>query len=119
MYTARNKPYVGRTVTQLNTRTNKHRSAFYKVLDIHNAGNDINTYEFDDDEDAFSLGIHLVSDHSCLDKPDFNKVYRVFILGNCSPASLEVKEHKYIHQFKTLKPFGLNSANPFSIPLLH
>ena len=70
-------------------------------------------------DDAFSLGIHLVSDHSCLDKSDFNKVFRVFILENCSPASLEVKEHKYIHKFKTLKPFGLNSANPFSIPLLH
>ena len=115
------KKYVGRTVNQLNSRTNQYRSAFYRVISLHNASIDLLSYEFDnDDGDLFSLGLHLAIDHSCFDRSDLNRFYRVFILqNNCNPASLEVIEHKYIHNLKTLKPFGLNSVNPFSIPLLN
>ena len=74
-----------------------------------------------EEDDTLSLGIHLVTDHNCNNKSDFNDYFRVFILENCSPKALEVKEHKHIHNLNTLslKPLGLNTANPFSIPLLH
>ena len=112
------KAYVGRTVSQLNTRTSQHRSSFYKALEVKKNSGTLDSLQ-DVDDDTFSLGIHLISDHGCVDKSDFNKFYRVFILKNCSPASLEVQEHKFIHALKTLKPYGLNNENPFNIPLLN
>ena len=112
-----NKPYVGRTVSRLNIRTNQHRSGYYRVLSLSKLP-DFENHVFEDDDDTYSLGLHLVKDHNCSDKGDFNRLFRVFILENCSPASLEVKEHKYIHKLKSLRPLGLNKANPFNIPLL-
>jgi hypothetical protein len=113
------KPYVGRTVSPFNIRTNQHRSAFYKVLALSNNA-PITDPEFDNDnDDIYSLGIHLINDHNCIDKSDFNKIYRVLILEVCSPNSLEVKEHKWIHRLNSLRPSGINRANPFSIPSLN
>ena len=113
-----NKPYVGRTVTRLNVRTNKHRSAYYKVLSVAKSENpDIDSLEADDD-DTYSLGLHLFKDHNCTEHGDFNRLYRVFIADFCSPSDLEVIEHKYMHKLKSFRPLGLNKANPFNIPLL-
>ena len=59
--------------------------------------------EYDNDkDDIYSLGIHLINDHNCTDKSDFNKIYRVLILEVCSPNSLEVKEHKWIYRLNSL-----------------
>ena len=107
--------YVGRTVRQLNVRVGEHRRGFYKIL------NDLNTILANDllrDSDDYSPAFHLIDDHGLIECSDFNKIYRVFILESCSPKLLELKEHRYIHSLKTLKPFGINSMNPFSIPLL-
>ena len=57
-------------------------------------------------------------DHGCTDQGDFNRNFKLFILNLCSPASLEVSEHKFIHGLKSLRPMGLNTSNPFEIPLL-
>ena len=112
------KPYVGRTVQKLNTRCNGHRAAFYKVLRLSKCANfDSMTFDQDDD-DLYSLGLHLIRDHGCLENSDFNSIYRVFILETCSPASLEVKEHKYIHLLDSLQPNGINKSNPFNLPVL-
>ena len=107
------KKYVGRTVQFLRSRINGHRSKFYSLLNnpdlrFNNSG----------DDDMYSLGIHLIDEHGCNDRGDFNKYYEVFIIMNCSPATLEVNEHKFIQRLKTLKPFGINSVDPFGIPLL-
>ena len=48
-----------------------------------------------------------------------NKYYKVCIIENCSPKLLEVKENKYIHLLKTLRPLGLNTANPFGFSMFH
>ena len=115
------KPYVGRTVNQLNIRTNQHRSAFYKVLEQSKSSSQQSLTKFDckdDDDDIYSLGVHLVNVHGVTEKSDFNDTYRVLILENCSPKSMEVLEHKWIHKLKSLRPQGINRSNPFSIPLL-
>ena len=58
-------------------------------------------------------------DHGLGMHNDFNDTYKTFILENCSPFTLEVKENSYIHLLKSLRPFGLNTINPFGLPVLH
>ena len=86
-----------------------HRSKFYEIID----GRSI-----DITSDEYSLGLHLV-DHGLGMHNDFNDTYKTFILENCSPFTLEVKENSYIHLLKSLRPFGLNTINPFGLPVLH
>ena len=104
------KPYIGRTVQPLRERMSGHRGNFYKVLAAHN--------DVDESKDDYSLGLHLVHEHHSIDRGDFNKHFRLQILENCSPSSLEKKEHLYIHKFKTLYPIGLNKNNPFGLSIL-
>ena len=104
------KPYIGRTVQPTHKRMSGHRDCYYKVL-RHDDDIDISS-------DDYSLGLHLANEHHCTDKEDFDKNYAVQILQNCSPSSLEKKEHKYIHRYNTLFPFGLNKINPFGLPVL-
>ena len=106
------KIYVGRTVQALRSRVSAHRHNFYSLL--ANPSLNVNN----DDDDTYSLGAHLVDEHNKLDRNDFNDCYNVFILLNCSPSSLEINEHKFIQKLKALKPFGINSVDPFGIPLL-
>ena len=110
------KCYVGRTVRPLHERVTEHRSNFYKIL------NDPSLKYSDDylreDNDTYSLGAHLVDEHGISGRPDFDLSYTVFILKNSSPRSLEVNEHLFIQKLRTLKPYGINSCDPFSMPLL-
>ena len=87
-----------------------HRDSFYKVLR--------NDEDVDTTSDDYSLGLHLVNEHNCTDKGDFDRFYNLQILENCSPSSLEKKEHTYIHKYNTLFPLGLNKINPFGLPVL-
>ena len=54
-----------------------------------------------------------------MNRSDFDSSYRVFILMNSSPTNLEVNEHKFIQKLRTLKPYGINSCDPFGMPLLY
>ena len=103
------KNYVGRSVNSLHKRMDGHRSKFYEIIDGRSV---------DITSDEYSLGLHLV-DHNLGMHSDFNDTYRTFILENCSPFTLEVKENSYIHLLKSLRPFGLNTINPFGLPVLH
>lgn len=105
-----NKPYVGRSVRMLRVRFGEHRRAFYKI---------IKGTRVDVDDDANSIGLHLYTEHGLHDKTDFNNNVSACILENASPSSIDVKEHRYIHLLKSLRPSGMNSTNPFKIPLLH
>ena len=91
-------------------RMSGHRFCFYQVLAKHE--------DMDINSDGFLLGLHLVNEHGCLDRADFNRLYNVQILENCSPSTLEKKEHCYIHKYNTLFPIGLNKMNPFGLPVL-
>ena len=68
---------------------------------------------------ANCVGLHLYTEHGLRERTDFNKNVSVCILENASPSCLDVKEHRHIHSLKALRPSGLNSVNPFKIPLLH
>ena len=89
----------------------EHRRSYYHILDDKNS--------YDENDDAYSLGVHLKSDHGLLDKNDFGKCYSVCIIDNCNPSSLEVKEHKFIHLLQSLKPVAHNSQNPFGLTILN
>ena len=106
-----NKVYVGKTTQRLNNRINGHRQKFYACL----------TYEgdrIDLDDDDHLLGLHLYFQHGMREKSGFNESYIFTVLENCSPASLDSKEHFWIQRLKAIKPFGLNSHDPFGFPLV-
>ena len=105
------KPYTGRTTRIVRERMGEHRRAFLKIIN----GND----KVDLENDEFSIGAHLHSEHGLKNYSDFNDNISVCILENCSPNEIELKEHKYIHLLKTLRPLGMNTNNPFKIPLFH
>ena len=107
------KGYVGKTVTCLRQRVNGHRALYYKV--ITNPTEIIVNNKYNND---LSLVYHLHKEHDCKNRKDFNKFYRFTIIQHCGPSSLDVTEHKWIHRLKTLEPGGINSVNPFSIPLI-
>ena len=104
------KPYFGRTVQITCGRMSGHRRNFYKLLN--------NDEDVDETSDDYSLGLHLINEHGCSNKEDFNKHLQVQIVENCSPSTLEKKEHLYIHKYKTLYPVGLNKNNPFGLSVL-
>ena len=105
-----NKSYIGRTTQPLSKRMSGHRECFYKVLRSHS--------DVDILSDEFSLGLHIFNEHGATDAMDFNDFYNVQIVENCNPASLDKKEHCYIHKYNTLSPIGLNKTNPFGLPIL-
>ena len=104
------KSYVGRTTRPLKARVGEHRRGFYHILH----GN-----SYDENDDSYSLGLHLKNDHGFSNRNDFGDNYEVRIIDNCSPSSLEVIEHKFIHSLQSLKPIGLNSQNPFGLAILN
>ena len=104
------KPYIGRTVQLICKRMSGHRECYYKILRNHD--------DVDINSDDYSLGLHIANEHDCMDEGDFNRLYKVQILENTSPSSLEKKEHCYIHKYNTLFPVGLNKMNPFGLPIL-
>ena len=110
-----NKYYIGRSVRKLRERVGEHRRAYYKLLkDLNN----VLANELYRDDDEFSPGLHLIDEHQLNHHQAFNECYRVFLLDVCSPKYLELRENRYIHEYKTLKPFGINTISPFSMPLL-
>ena len=103
--------YVGRTVQILRARVNEHRAHYYKLISD-------TSFVPEENDDGFSLGKHLVECHNLRKREHLNQSYKVSILCNSSPRTLEIYEHRFIQRLKTLRPFGLNAVDPFGIPLL-
>ena len=101
--------YTGRSVRMLRVRIGENRRAFYQILD----GKAVHP-----ENDDFPPDLHL-KEHNCNDKGDFNNIFRVCLLEICSPKILAVREHLYIHKHNTLRPNGINTSNPFGIPILN
>ena len=107
-----NKCYVGKTVQCLVSRINGHRNKFYSCLRGSVSEQIIHS------DDDYALGLHLVSSHGLQHSKAFNESYTFTILEHCSPFNLDLSEHLWIHKLKCIKPFGLNSHDPFGIPLV-
>ena len=105
-----------RTIQKFHARVTEHRDLCYKLLD--NPHLQFSDEVINDKFDHYSLGLHLINDHNCRDRSDFNKFYSVFILMNSSTSRLEVNEHRSMHKYRTLKRHGINSKDLFGIPLL-
>lgn len=109
----KNNVYIGKTVTQLRTRVNGHRSKFYAI--VRNYQNN-NHFVIDPDQmdDENILGAHLYSVHNITDEKLFNENYKFDILCKCVPDNLRKNEQLYIDKLSTRKPFGLNQINSVS-----
>ena len=59
------------------------------------------------------IGLHLANEHKCVNWTDFDDLYSVSILKDCSPADLDKKKHIYIHRFRTLLPLRFEQSEPF------
>ena len=105
------KVYVGKTVQPLADRVSGHRSNYYSCI----YGADISALLNDDEH---LLGLHLYCNHHLKYKTAFNESYSFSILEKCSPNNLDLKEHQWIHRLKCIVPYGLNSHDPFGIPLV-
>ena len=107
------QPYVGKTVQMISSRTCGHRQKFFDLIRKNGEVGE------DADKDEYAPGMHLYKDHGLQDFDDFNKHYKITVLEKCTPSSLDVKEHFWIQKLRTLSPLGLNSVDPFGLPLLH
>ena len=105
------KVYVGKTTQQLNNRVSGHRNKYYFCLKYEGDRLDL------DNDDDHILGLHLYFQHNLRDGKGFNESFRFSILERCSPQTLDLKEHLWIHRLRCIKPYGLNSHDPFGIPL--
>ena len=101
---------------------NGHRALYKKIIKLIKANENAISLKTTDKKSAhqndISLGYHLCKNHGCHEKGDFNKYFRFTILQHCSPGLLDIVEHKTIHKLKTLEPWGINSVNPFGIPII-
>ena len=103
------KCYVGKTIQPLNTRINGHRNKFYDCL--WSKGDRL---ELDDDD--YTLGLHLYFKYGLGDKKGFNGGFSFTALEHCNPQSIDLKEHLWIQRLGCVKPYGLNSHDPFVFP---
>ena len=71
-----------------------------------------------ENKDEYVPGMHLYNDHGLQNFEDFNNSYELTLLEKCTPSSLDVKEHFWIQKLRTLCPLGLNSVDPYGLPLL-
>ena len=106
------KTYVGKTVTPLNIRINGHRSKYYDCLRY--TGDRANL----SDDDDHLLGLHLYFEHRLKDCGSFNDTYAFTLLERCNPRNIDLKEHLWIQRLKCIKPYGLNSHDPFGFPIV-
>ena len=103
------KGYVGKTTQKLNGRISGHREKFTQFL-----YDDISQLN---DEDNL-LGLHLFHKHHLNSKTAFDDSYSFTILEKCNPIHLDLKEHVWVQKMKCVAPYGLNSHDPFGIPVV-
>ena len=107
------QPYVGKTVQMVSNRLSGHRNKFFEFIRLNGKIDDI-----DSDKEEYIPGMHLYNCHNLRNYEDFNRNLTVSILEKCNPSDLDVKEHLWIQKLRTLNPLGLNSVDPFGLPLL-
>ena len=105
--------YVGKTVQMLSDRLSGHRNKYFEYIRLSGNISGLNT-----DSSDYIPGMHLHNCHGLKNYEDFNNSFTLTILEKCSPSTLDNKEHSWIQKLRTINPLGLNSFDPFGIPLL-
>ena len=103
------KGYVGKTTQKLNGRISGHRGKFTEFLFQ-------DTSHLNDEDNL--LGLHLFHKHHLNSRSAFDQSYSFTILEKCSPRDLDLKEHVWVQKLKCVAPYGLNSHDPFGIPVV-
>ena len=106
------KNYVGKTIQPLNSRINGHRQKFADCLSYDGDHADLA------DDDDHALGLHLFFQHGQRRREGFNDSFKFTVLERCNPRNIDLKEHLWIQRLKTIKPYGLNSHDPFGFPFV-
>ncbi len=109
------KMYVGKSTQSLCDRISGHRYLFYDCISKN--GNINNKRS--ENEDEYVLGMHLYKNHGLSLKEAFNQSYVFTVLQVCNPKNIDVQEHKWIQKLKCVAPHGLNSHDPFGIPIMY
>ena len=68
--------------------------------------------------DEHLLGMHLYYNHKLRHTNAFNNGFKFTILEVSNPRNLDLKEHIWIQRLECVVPYGLNSHDPFGIPLV-
>ena len=95
----------------LSDRISGHRNKFYDCL------KNPQKIAENSNEDHL-LGLHLTNAHNLRYREAFNGSYSFTVLDICNPVDLDLKEHTWIQHLKCVAPFGLNSHDPFGLPLV-
>ena len=105
------KSYVGKTTQPLRGRISGHRAKYKECLNF-SGGKDVEL------SDEHLLGLHLLHTHQLSEENAFNDGYKFTALEICNPRDLDLKEHMWVQKLKCINPYGLNSHDPFGIPLI-
>ena len=99
------KPYFGKTIIAIGTRIGQHRN-FITTLDTS-----IEAIEVDDEN---TLAAHAL-EHGIRTKSGFNSLYKVFVVKYSEKQMLTINEQNLINSHNTVRPYGLNVANPIGL----
>ena len=109
--------YVGQTTQTLRARINGHRSFCVKPNgEEEECGSIVEQQDLESDEKA--LVYHMDSVHGKNSEDDFFAMYRFTIYEkDVSPRSLDFTEQSWITKLGTMRPEGINIANPCGVRL--
>ena len=65
-------------------------------------------------DDESTLAAHAL-DHGIRTKSGFSSLYRVFVVRHSEKEMLTINEQNLINSFNTVRPYGLNVANPIGL----
>ena len=94
---------------------NGHREIFKEIL---KRAADNTLQDLDTNNDLYTLGLHLYSEHGIIDEKGFDRFVKFGLLEAVNPVDIEVKEYKWMHRLNTFQPVGINVEYPFGIPFL-
>ena len=107
--------YVGQTTQELRARINGHRSFCSRSNGAEGeCGSIVEHHDLESDEKA--LVYHMVSIHGKNTERDFCSMYKFSICEkDVSPRSLDFTEQSWITKLGTMRPDGINIANPCGV----
>ena len=107
------KPYMGKTVNELRTRINGHRSHLKEMKTADTCSDEFVI------DDTNCLAAHAYFCHGIKESKGFNLLYKFSIVQKlCDPKLLLRREQFYINTYKTFVPHGLNVSNPIGLHAL-